>query len=219
MGSTINSTKTEGGGRCASHPETQSLCNQRVGLATSASPYGPWIRRDKPVVDAGPSGEWDDQFTTNPTPHVFANGSVLLIYKARSMSDFNNMRTGVARADHWSGPYTRVLSASPIDISGGCEDAGIYRSKDMDVFRMILHCGCSYQSVWSIDGLHWNRTAPLAPWCNVSYAGGGSEVLHRRERPKWLVGPSGRPTHLFTGVLPSTSHDQQTFTMATEILQ
>ena len=135
MGSTNNSTKTKGGGRCASHPESQSLCNQRVGLATSTSPYGPWTRRDAPIIDTGPEGEWDDQFTTNPTPHVFPNGSVLLIYKARSMADFNDMRTGVAYAEHWAGPYKRILSASPIDISGSCEDAGIYQSKDMGVFR------------------------------------------------------------------------------------
>jgi hypothetical protein len=170
MGSTNNSSKTKGGGRCASDPGHQSLCNQRVGLATSESPYGPWTRRTMPIIDSGPPGEWDDQFTTNPTPHVFANGSVLLVYKARSMADFNNMRTGVAFAEHWSGPYTRMGSPPhPIDVSGGCEDAGIYYSTDMQVYRMVLHCGCNYQAVWSIDGINWNRTAPSVPWCDVEY--------------------------------------------------
>jgi hypothetical protein len=39
MGSTNNSTKTKGGGKCATDPGHKSLCNQRVGLATSSSPY------------------------------------------------------------------------------------------------------------------------------------------------------------------------------------
>jgi hypothetical protein len=48
------------------------------------------------------------------------NGSVLLVYKARSMADFGVMRTGVAFAEHRSGPYKRMESPShPIDVTGG----------------------------------------------------------------------------------------------------
>lgn len=42
MGSTDNGTVKTGGGKCADKPETQSLCNQRVGLAYSMSPNG-WV--------------------------------------------------------------------------------------------------------------------------------------------------------------------------------
>lgn len=83
MGSTDNGTDSTGGGKCATRPEQQTLCNQRVGLAKSASPAGPWIRGDKPIVEPGPAGAWDSQFTTNPTPLLLSNGSVLLVYKAR----------------------------------------------------------------------------------------------------------------------------------------
>ena len=51
----------------------------------------------------GAAGAWDDQFTCNPTPHVLANGSVLLLYKGRSKENFNHMSTGVAFAQHWKG--------------------------------------------------------------------------------------------------------------------
>ena len=101
MGSTQNGTVTMGGGRCSDHPEHQSLCNQRVGLATATNPGGPWKRLDKPILDVGKPGSWDDQFTTNPTPLALKNGSVLLLYKARSRADFNKMSTGVAFAQHW----------------------------------------------------------------------------------------------------------------------
>eukprot|EP00937_MAST-01D_sp_MAST-1D-sp2_P001284 g1284.t1 len=194
----------------------ETVCMQRVGLATASSPAGPWARRDAPVVPAGAAGRWDDLFTTNPTPHVFPNGSVLLLYKARSRADPGRMSTGVAFARHYAGPY-EALSAAPIDLPGDCEDAGIYYSPAMQVFRMVLHCGCNYQAVWSRDGRRWTRSAPQQPWCNVSYSAGGGELLRRRERPKWVVDASGQPTHLLTGVEPSTSHGGKTFTMITAV--
>ena len=85
----------------------------------------PWSRPAVPLIDAGPAGEWDDLFTCNPTPHVFPNGSVLLLYKARSSKDPTVMNTGVAFAEHYSGVFKRH-SPRPIDVSGHCEDAGIY---------------------------------------------------------------------------------------------
>jgi hypothetical protein len=196
---------------------SETVCMQRVGLASSKSPEGPWTRRSAPVLQAGEAGQWDDLFTTNPTPHAFPNGSVLLIYKARSRANPGSMSTGVAFAEHYSGPYVR-RSAGPIDVAGGCEDAGIYFSPTMNVFRMLLHCGCNYQSVWSRDGTNWVRSAPVQPWCNVTYANGaGGELLKRRERPKWIIGEDGQPTHLLTGVSPGVSHNLNTFTMATAI--
>ena len=92
-------------------------------------------------------------------------------------------------------------------------------SETVQVFRMILHCGCNYQYLWSQNGIDWERTTPEVPWCNVSYADGSTELLKRRERPKWVIDPEhGVPVALLTGVMPSTSHGGNSFTMATEIL-
>ena len=82
------------------------------------------------------------QFTTNPTPLALGNGSVLLLYKARSREDWGKMSTGVAFCDHWSGPC-RKIGGAIAGIPGACEDAGIYQSPTSGVFRIILHCGCS----------------------------------------------------------------------------
>ena len=191
-------------------------CMQRIGLATATSPNGPWVRRDAPVLGAGVAGAWDDLFTTNPTPHVFRNGSVILVYKARSRHAPGVMRTGVAFAIHHAGPYRR-LGGGPIALPGDCEDAGIYYSETMSVFRMILHCGCTYQTVWSRDGISWTRGAPPVDWCDVTYPDGRAERLARRERPKWLLDGQGTPTHLLNGVEPTVSHGKRTFTMLTAI--
>ena len=218
MGSNQSSSADAGAGvDCAVDPTAQSVCMQRVGLATASSPYGPWARREHPILEPGPPGAWDDLFTTNPTPHVFKNGSVLLLYKARSLEDQSQMRTGVAFAKSWRGPYKK-RGAGPVSVPGDCEDAGLYYSESMGVFRMVLHCGCSYQSLWSVDGIDWERTAAPQPWCHVSYVDGGNETLLRRERPKWVVDATGRPTHLLTGVFPATSHGGASFTMVAEVL-
>lgn len=229
MGSSYNSqqdSSTSGSDtRCAtaSKRNTTSLCNQRIGLATSKSPNGPWTRRDAPVLGTGPLGAWDDLFVTNPTPHVFSNGSVLLIYKARSIENFGVMSTGAAFAEHWSGPYVRRTPGAPIALPGNCEDAGIYRSPQSGVFRMILHCGCAYKYVWSLDGTNWTVQNETTPWCDIRFSDGTNGTVSRRERPKWLLGADGQPTHLITAVQPVDSvdpeHGKNTFTMTTKLLR
>ena len=216
MGSTIH-TANDGGAAPPCPSPVQTACNQRIGLATSNDPNGPWTQCGNPILEPGVWPSWDDQFTTNPTPHVFSNGSVLLIYKARSKENFKVMSTGVAFAKHWSGPYARVAS-QPIDVPSNCEDAGIYYSTFSQLFRIVLHCGCNYQTIWSRDGIAWHKTAPEQPWCSVDYMDGSSEVLLRRERPKWMFNNKNELVGLMTGVFPSTSHNGDSFTMFQSIL-
>ncbi|MBD0279479.1 MAG: glycoside hydrolase family protein, partial [Flavisolibacter sp.] len=47
---------------------------KRIGLALSDSLYGPWQRPDKPLLEAGPLGAWDDHCTTNPAFLKHPNG-------------------------------------------------------------------------------------------------------------------------------------------------
>jgi len=189
--------------------------NQRVGIAWSQSPYGPWTRSNMPVIPPGPKGAWDDGFTTNPAPFVYPNGSVLVIYKARSMEQPDQMLEGVAIADNFLGPYVKMTPDAPLDLDSNCEDAGIYRTND-GVFRMLTHCGCSGQYMWSLDGFTWKRTTPSVPFChNVSYTDGSFGDLKTRQRPKWVVGKDGVATHLLTGVnRPGDGGMGHTWTMA-----
>ena len=199
---------------CSTNADLQPACMQRVGLATSDSPYGPWTHQ-APILEPGPPGAWDDAFTTNPTVHIFPNDSVLVVYKARDLVDAG-MRTGVAYADHWAGEYKRAQPSLPFNISAHCEDAGMYYSEAMDVFRLVLHCGCNYQYMWSRNGINWTAAGPEQPWCNVTYTDNTTEQFARRERPQWLL-QDGHPTVLFNGVSAKDA-DGQTWTLATQIL-
>eukprot|EP00040_Diaphanoeca_grandis_P023411 m.127286 g.127286 ORF g.127286 m.127286 type:complete len:497 (-) comp29262_c0_seq4:49-1539(-) len=202
--------------------------NQRIGVAYSRSPYGPWTRSDKPIIVPGAKGKWDDGFTTNPAPYIFPNGSVLIIYKAKSLaSESNNtgvhatntMKEGVAWADSWNGSYTKLTPNTPLNLSGDCEDATIYRAHTSEgpVFRMLTHCGCSAQYLWSLDGIAWQRTTQEVPWCrNIPYVDGTTNSLTARQRPKWLVNSKGVVTHVFTAVNRPRGNDR-TWTMAAAV--
>eukprot|EP01065_Artemidia_motanka_P028168 TRINITY_DN3340_c2_g1_i1.p1 TRINITY_DN3340_c2_g1~~TRINITY_DN3340_c2_g1_i1.p1 ORF type:complete len:457 (+),score=95.51 TRINITY_DN3340_c2_g1_i1:166-1536(+) len=219
MGNSVSGTADEGN-PCSADPSNVPVCTQRVGLATSKSPDGPWTRRDAPIIGPGPAGAWDDQFTTNPTPHVRETGYTLLVYKARSVENFNVMTTGVAYANHWSGPYNRT--GIKLDVPGNCEDAGIYYSQKMQVYRLIFHCGCAYRYAWSKDGMEWTTAPDTVPWCDIQFSDGTNGTVSRRERPKWVVNKDGDLTHLYTAVQPTKPtdpvHGTNTFTLATEIL-
>jgi len=194
--------------------------NQRVGMAYSSSPYGPWDRFDEPIIKPGPAGSWDDGFTTNPAGYMYPNGSVLLIYKARSIEKPGAMYEGIAFADSWNSSYEK-LSPKPLDLDPKCEDAGIYRAPS-GIFRMLTHCGCDGQYMWSTNGLEWNRTTSPQPWCTgVEYVDGTTDLdpLVTRQRPKWLVDrTTGVATHVFTGVnRPKDTGMGHTWTMAATV--
>ena len=149
-------------------------------------------------------------------PYIYPNGSVLLIYKARSNEHSGGMFEGVAFAESWNASYTKLTPDKPLDLPSECEDAGIYRTRG-GVFRMLTHCGCSGQYMWSLDGMHWTRSTPEQPWCsNISYTDGTTGSVATRQRPKWLVDEkTGEATHLFTGVnRPGDSGMGHTWTMA-----
>ena len=55
---------------------------KRIGLATAPSLDGPWTRSDKPILEAGPAGAWDDHCTTNPAFIKRPNGEYWLYYKS-----------------------------------------------------------------------------------------------------------------------------------------
>lgn len=89
--------------------------NQRVGMAWSKNPGGPWQRSTYPIISTGKKGVWDDGFTTNPAPYVYPNGSVLVIYKARSFENPGAMFQGVAFADAFNTTYKK-LSPEPMNL-------------------------------------------------------------------------------------------------------
>ncbi|TVY07649.1 glycosyl hydrolase family 43 [Paenibacillus cremeus] len=181
--------------------------NKRIGLATAPSVFGPWTRRDAPILSTRP-GKFDSFLTSNPAPSVSEDGSVLLIYKARKYEghEHGKMTIGAARADHYEGPY-RVMQEGPIFSSEyHLEDPFVWKSSDG--YELIAKdmdgniCGEKYGGIHarSIDGLRWELSdTPHAYSRSIVWDDGTRTMLGNLERP-FLLFEDGRPTHLFGAV-------------------
>lgn len=182
--------------------------NKRVGLAVADSVFGPWNRPDLPILPTRP-GKFDSFLTSNPAPCVQADGSVLLIYKARQYEGnmHGKMTIGAVYADHFAGPY-RVLSDEPVfpPQTFHIEDPFIWKTsagysliaKDMEGHM----CGEKYGGIYahSADGRQWSlQEKVLAYSRTVLWDDGTLQTLGNLERP-FLLFQNGKPTHLFAAV-------------------
>ncbi|NOU92730.1 glycosyl hydrolase family 43 [Paenibacillus sp. LMG 31456] len=179
--------------------------NKRIGIATSKSVFGPWVRREEPILGTRP-GKFDSFLTSNPAPCVNEDGSVHLIYKARQYegNTHGKMMIGAAGADHYAGPY-RVLSEDPVfpPAQFHLEDPFIWKTEQG--YELIAKdmegniCGEKHAGIhaFSKDGLEWQLSSlPKAYSREVVWDDGSTTRMGNFERP-FLLFQDGKPTHLF----------------------
>lgn len=198
-------------GNCNGNTNTK-----RIGLATSRSLYGPWKRSDKPLLDVGEKGGWEDHCTTNPAFVRTPDGECRLYYKSWNDSAYQtekgsirgNRKYGLAVAEKPEGPYTKFYGNPVIDLSvyGGnkqVEDAyvwyedGVYKMlmRDMGFYNHTV--GLYFQSK---DGLSWGQ--PQIGWFGLDHyvqeapAPSYLKRYGRLERPQLLM-RKGKPAYLF----------------------
>lgn len=194
--------------------------NQRVGVATSTSPYGPWKRRDAPLIDIGPPGAPDSLCTTNPSITDRRDGRYLLIYKAVGTEHALPFGGPVvhlaATADTPAGPFTKregLIFAKPGEAFPA-EDPCLWRDDESywaivkDFKGYFTGAGRSLALFRSEDGFDWRPAEdPLVATLEVDWDDGRTQRLHRLERPQvWLQG--GAPAVLYCAASeePSESH-------------
>jgi len=183
--------------------------SKRVGVALAERLSGPWRRLDAPVLPTKP-GTFYSFLTSNPAPCVSEDGSVRLIFKARSYVGHVHgpMHLGVAHARTIEGPY-EILSAGSIfspDRLGEIEDPFVWRSgtgyeliaKDMTGKLCGEYHGGMH--AWSPDGVEWQLHAqPKAYSRMLRWDDGTVQNMGALERPFLLI-ENDRPTHLFAAV-------------------
>jgi hypothetical protein len=174
--------------------------HERIGLATSKSPYGPWTRGDKPILDVVPNS-WEQYLVSNPSPFVFEDGRVMLYYKGVERLTVDAV--SVALADHWSGPYKRI-SDKPFEIGIGAEDPtiwfenGMFHALMLDTKRKYSDKEIYYAK--SKDGLKWEiESNPLAITKNILLKNGKTIKYGATERPAILI-EEGVATYAFFAV-------------------
>jgi hypothetical protein len=189
---------------------------KRIGLATSDSLNGPWKRPDKPLLEAGAEGAWDDHCTTNPAFIKHPNGQYWLYYKSWNTKDYEtqtgpirgNRKYGLAIAESLEGPYVKYEGNPVVDFSGKgqnrqFEDAFVWREKGR--FKMIARDMGVYNHevgliMESKDGKFWNEPE-IAYYSADKYIRQPPPAPHlkrygRFERPQILF-LKGKPAYLF----------------------
>jgi len=171
---------------------------ERIGLATSKSPYGPWTRLDKPILDVVPNS-WEQYLVSNAAPVVMKDGKVRLYYKG--VEKLRKHAIGLAVADCPACEYKRV-SNEPLNMGIGAEDPfiwmenGKYKALMLDHERRYSPDKEIFYAV-SDDGIKWHvpRKA-IAVSRIVKFRDGSTRRMNAAERPHVLI-ENGRPTYVF----------------------
>jgi hypothetical protein len=190
---------------------------KRIGLATSASLNGPWIRTEAPLLEPGESGSWDDHCTTNPGFVKHSNGQYWLYYKSWNTSEYQNTtgpirgnrKYGLAIANQLHGPYVKHTANPVIDFSGKgnnrqFEDAFVWMenqkfnmlARDMGIYNHEVGLYLS-----SENGIKWTEPSiayhELKAYAQEPPAPEHLKRYGRLERPQLLI-RNGKPAYLFT---------------------
>ncbi|MEO6454656.1 MAG: glycoside hydrolase family protein, partial [Ginsengibacter sp.] len=191
---------------------------KRIGLAFSNSLNGPWHKPDKPLLEAGATGAWDDHCTTNPAFVKHNNGEYWLYYKSWNTKEYEtstdplirgNRKYGLAIAKSLEGPYIKYSGNPIIDFSSKgnnrqFEDAFVWMEKNK--FKMIARDMGIYNHeagiiMQSKKGIQWSEP-------KIAYYGADKYIQQppppsylkkygRFERPQILF-QNNKPSYLFT---------------------
>lgn len=137
---------------------------QRVGMAIADSPYGPWKRFDKPIIDVSSDTlAWDGYCTVNPSFMKHPNGEYWIYYRSWDRRNDDRRKTGVAMSRNLEGPYKKYANNPIIDFperGGQTEDPYFFWYKGK--FHCLIRDMGNYD--WysglyleSNDGLTWGE--------------------------------------------------------------
>jgi hypothetical protein len=182
------------------------------GIAVSWAPRitGPWSapRRVEFSHDTGPLLNCS---FTNPSPHVLANGSVLLAFQGgychSIIPGIGEEDIGVALAPRWDGVFALVtgqpiVEPPPWCIAGLGEDPFLWQD-GRGFFHMLIHgmCFAPFNAIhaYSRDGVAWALAAAAPYSYAVNYTDAAPALYWRVERPQLAFDAGGAPTTLFNG--------------------
>lgn len=192
--------------------------NQRIGVAVSEDPMGPWQRFDKPLLDVTTDG-WDTLITTNPSVARRNNGGYIMVYKAGSKIApgpmYGPILHGVAFSDSPLGPFKR--HAEPVFASGDVnfpgEDPFVYEYNGK-LYAILKDMGSNYTDedralvmFESSDGIDWTLCEnPMLTSRRLEWSDGTKQEFYRLERPQLYLN-NGKPEVLFAAVKPDRKSD------------
>lgn len=184
--------------------------NQRIGVAVADSPYGPWKRFDRPVIDISPdSTAHDALMIANPSITRMPDGRFLMVYKAVAkknpgiwggpvvhLSAISNTPTGPF-VKNQKPIFTAKNSQFPAEDPYIWCESGVFYAIVKDMHGSFTNAGRSLALFYSTDGVDWNQVKdPLVSVPQIRWADGRLTQLQHLERPQLLI-ENGKPTALF----------------------
>lgn len=182
--------------------------NKRIGVAIADSPYGPWKRFDEPVLDTKP-GTFYSFLTSNPSPVIEKDGSVLMIFKARSYTGnntYSGMCFGLAKAKNIYSKFRILNNDKPVlGGEGQPEIEDPFFWKDKSGYHMIFkdhvgkYTGEKGEGVLasSADAIHWTiAVSPKAYSKTIRMSDGSVKKMGQLERP-FILFEKDKPLCIF----------------------
>ncbi|MFI3206284.1 MAG: glycoside hydrolase family protein [Clostridia bacterium] len=184
--------------------------HQRIGVAYSDNPKGPFKRFDKPVIDVT-DGSFDGLMTSNPTVCVGPDKKIYMMYKAVSqdgeMPKGGDVICGMAVAEHPLGEF--VKRNEPIlqnpEYSWSVEDPflwyedGRFYAIAKDFNGTFTNSDPGTVALFeSEDGFDWHlcEEHPLACKKEILWEDGSVLKLNKMERPQMWLDETGKPSVL-----------------------
>ncbi|MEM6689839.1 MAG: glycoside hydrolase family protein [Planctomycetota bacterium] len=186
---------------------------QRIGVAKSSSPNGPWERLDQPIINVSVDAKAADSLcVSNPSVAIRPDGGILMIYKCvgqeKPLPFGGPVSHLVALADEPMGPFSKT-GKKAFEVKGenfAAEDPFIWRGDDRywaivkDNHGYFTDAGTSMALFESSDGLEWNLSRnPLVAKLQINWAENGVQRVSALERPQLLF-IDGRPKALCCAV-------------------
>lgn len=182
--------------------------NKRIGLAVADTPYGPWKRFDEPILKTKP-GTFYSFLTSNPSPVIQEDGSVMMIFKGRGHKEpwgHTHMSLGMAYAPSIEGPYKVINDDQPIfnvEKQGEAEDPFLWKDKDSyhivfkdQVAKFTGEKGAGTLA-HSPDGINWTVDKdPKAYSRTLEWEDGKIETQGQLERV-FILFENNLPAYLF----------------------
>lgn len=194
--------------------------SQRIGVAVSSSPYGPWKRFDRPLVDVSPdSTAFDALATNNPSIAEMPDGKYLMVYKA--VAKKNPLPFGgpvvhmTAISDSPIGPFlknskpifTKEESDFPAEDPFIWYQNGRYYAIVKDMKGDFTGKGRSLALFTSENSTDWELAKHffVSDLC-LHWESGETDTVAYLERPQLFL-DKGIPKALFLAVSPSENYD------------
>jgi len=109
----------------------------RIGLATSTSPFGPWVKAENnPVLVPSTNKQKFDSFRIDDTALLKKDGKFYLYYKGRGQGlSARQTKMGVASSDSALGPWERENGGDPVQNAG--HEVIVWEDEDGHVYSKV----------------------------------------------------------------------------------